>query len=146
MSTHPAIGKALDWVSTGSSFEEELHGLIWRRVRLLFAIGTAASLLLFVIDNVAMPYQAFVSPIEAWRTELWLLHGVSYATALLIVLLRRLSSASLLGLAGTLTGAEVTIKMIDWLAGKPALSHNRTRQTLGAVSHTVRGDNVFLKI
>ncbi len=99
MSTHPAIGKALDWVSTGSSFQEELHGLIFRRVRLLFAIGTASALLLFVVDNFAVPYRAFVSPIEAWRTELWLLHGVSYAVALLIVLFGRLSSSWLLGLA-----------------------------------------------
>ena len=75
MSTYPAIGKALDWVSTGSSYEEEMHGLIWSRVRLLFAIGVAASLILFLIDNIAVPYRAFVSPIESWRTELWLVHS-----------------------------------------------------------------------
>jgi len=109
MSTYPAIGKALDWVSTGSSFEEEMHGLIFRRVRLLFAIGAASSLLLFVIDNFAVPYRAFVSPIEAWRTELWLLHGVSYAAALLVVLSGRLSSSWLLGLAMWVTVFNVVL-------------------------------------
>ncbi len=109
MSTHPAIGKALDWISTGSSFEEEMHGLIFRRVRVLFALGTAASLLLFVIYNVAVPYRAFVSPIEAWRTELWLLHGVSYAAALLVVLFGRLSSARLLGIATWVTVFNIVL-------------------------------------
>ncbi|MEE8596050.1 MAG: serine/threonine-protein kinase [Gemmatimonadota bacterium] len=109
MSTHPAIGKALDWVSTGSSFQEELHGLIFRRVRLLFAIGTASTLLLFVVDNLAVPYRAFVSPIEAWRTEWWLLHAVSYAVALLIVLFGRLSSSWLLGLATWVTAFNVVL-------------------------------------
>ena len=37
----------------GSSFEEAWSELIWRRVRLLFAIGTAASLVLFFVDRIA---------------------------------------------------------------------------------------------
>jgi serine/threonine-protein kinase len=109
MSTLPAIGKALEWVSTGSSFEEEMHGLIWSRVRLLLAIGTAASLLLFVVDNFAVPYRPFVSPIEAWRTELWLLHGLTYAAGLLVVLFGRLSSKWLLGLAMWVTAFNVVL-------------------------------------
>ncbi len=109
MSTYPAIGKALDWVSTGSSFEEEMHGLVFRRVRLLFAIGTAASFLLLAVDNFAVPYRAFVSPIESWRTELWLVHGSIYAAALLAVLFGRLSSSRLLGLAMWVTAFNMVL-------------------------------------
>ena len=95
----PAIGRALDRISTAGSFEQEWSELVWRRVRLLFAIGTAASLFLFLVDRIALDYRTFVSPIENWRTELWLTHGVSYAIALLIVLFARLDSARLLMLA-----------------------------------------------
>jgi cation-transporting ATPase E len=49
------------------------------------------------------------------------------------------------GRTGTLTGADVRVQMIDWLDNKPALSESRTRQILGDLSHTIRGDNVFLK-
>jgi tRNA A-37 threonylcarbamoyl transferase component Bud32 len=115
MSTHPAIGKALDWVSTGSSFEEEMHGLVFRRVRLLFAIGTAVSLTLYVVDQIALPYQPFVSPIEAWRTELWLLHGITYAAALLAVLFGRLGSSRLLMLAMGVTAFNIVL-LISGLA------------------------------
>ena len=109
MSTHPAIGKALDWVSTGSSYEEEMHGLIWSRVRLLFAIGVAASLILFLIDNIAVPYRVFVSPIESWRTELWLVHAITYGAALLVVLFGSLSSSRLLMLAMWVTTFNILL-------------------------------------
>jgi serine/threonine-protein kinase len=109
MSTHGAIGRALDWISTSPSFEEELHGLIRRRVRMLFGIGTGASVVLFFVDNIALPYRTFVSPIEGWRTELWLLHGFSYAGALLIALFGRLSASRLLGLATWVTAFNVVL-------------------------------------
>ena len=62
-----------------------------------------------MVDNVAVPYRAFLSPIEAWRTEIWLLHGVSYAAALLVVLFGRLSSARLLGLATWVTVFNIVL-------------------------------------
>ena len=105
----PAIGRAIDWISTGSSFEEEWSDLIWRRVRLLFAIGTAASLFLFLVDRIVLDYRTFVSPLEPWRTELWLVHGVSYALALLIVLLGKLNAERLLMLAMWVTALNVVV-------------------------------------
>ncbi len=96
-------------MSTGGSFEEEWHGLVWRRVRLLFAIGAAASFVLFFVDRFALDYRTFVSPIEAWRTELWLLHGLTYAAALVAVVFGRLGTVPLLGLAMWVTAFNVLL-------------------------------------
>ena len=109
MSSHPPIGRPLEWVSTGSSFEEEMQGLIWRRVRLLFLLGTAVSLSLFVLDHLLVSYRAFVSPIESWRTELWLLHGATYSAGLLAVLFVRLSSDRLQMLAMWVTAFNIVL-------------------------------------
>ncbi|MCK5411234.1 MAG: serine/threonine protein kinase [Gemmatimonadetes bacterium] len=109
MSTHPAIGINPDWMSTGSSFEEELQGLIWRRVRLIFALGLGASLALFVVDNVLIPYRSFVSPLEPWRTEIWLMHAASYAIALLVVLFGRLRSVPLQMVAMWVTAFNIVL-------------------------------------
>ncbi len=109
MSTHPAIGINPDWMSTGSSFEEEMRGLIWHRVRLIFWLGLGASLALFVVDNVAVPYRSFVSPLEPWRTEIWLMHAASYAIALLIVLFGRLKSVPLQMVAMWVTAFNIVL-------------------------------------
>ncbi len=70
------------YATTGRSFDEELSPVLWRRARLVFLIGLAASSAVFALNRLygLVPIDTAVS---SWRTVAHLLHPISFAAGLL---------------------------------------------------------------
>ena len=81
--------------TTGSSFDRELRGILWRRCRLVFAIGLAASSVVFLLNWLYGLEPTVVTRPGAWRLPLHLFHPLSFAVALLAIYLRNKTRAQL---------------------------------------------------
>ena len=71
-------------LSTGSSFDRELAGVMWERTRLIFWVGLTASSV-FWIMNLLWGIEPIVGGAAAIQRPLHLLHPLSFAVGLIIV-------------------------------------------------------------
>ncbi len=70
------------YATAGSSFDEELTPVLWRRARLVFLIGLAASSAVFALNRL-YGLAPIPTSVSSWRTVAHLLHPISFAVGLI---------------------------------------------------------------
>lgn len=84
------------YTTTGSSFDRELEGILWRRTRLVFLIGIGASVFVFIINTL---YGLEPVAFAGWNRWLHLTHPLSFILGLAAVHLGERSLKKIQGIA-----------------------------------------------